>query len=38
VRIHAVVLGFAAVHRPDVEGISQDERNALVLPAIGARQ
>jgi hypothetical protein len=38
VRIDAVVLGFAAVNRPDIEGISQDERNALVLTAIGARQ
>jgi hypothetical protein len=38
VRIDVVVLGFAAMNRRDVEGISQDGRNALVLTAIGARQ
>jgi hypothetical protein len=35
VRVDAVVLGVAAVHRPPVEGMSQDDRNPLVLAEIG---
>jgi hypothetical protein len=34
VGIEAVVLGVAAVHRPHVEGMSQDKGNPLVLAEI----